>query len=39
MSVSAVVGTTALVGILGLFILVGLILMVVDKHMEAKREH
>lgn len=39
MSVSAIVGTTALIGILTLFVLIGLILAVVDKRLAAKREH
>lgn len=39
MSVSAIVGTTALIGVLVLFALIGFILAVVDKHFDAKREH
>lgn len=39
MSVSAVVGTTALLGILGLFALVGAVLAVVEKHLAPTREH
>lgn len=39
MTVSAIVGTTALLGILTLFALIGLILSVVEKRLAAKREH
>jgi hypothetical protein len=39
MTVSAIVGTTALLGILTLFALIGLVLSVVEKRLAAKREH
>ena len=39
MSVSAIVGTVLLLGALGLFILAGIVLAVLDKRLDAKREH
>lgn len=39
MSVSAIVGSSLLIGVLVLFLLVGAILALVDKRVDAGREH
>ena len=39
MSISAIVGSTLLIGALTLFLLAGCVLMAVDKYLDAKREH
>ena len=39
MSISAIIGTTLLIGALTLFLLAGFVLALVDKHLDAKREH
>ncbi len=39
MSISAIVGSVLLIGALALFLLAGVALAAVDKHLDAKREH
>lgn len=39
MTISAIIGSSLLIGALTLFLLAGLVLALVDKRLDAKREH